>query len=105
MYRQGDVLLVPVESCPPNARTISEGRHVLAEGEATGHAHVVEAPSSRLFQGSGDERFLELGTPSVLRHEEHSAIELPAGSYRVIRQREYVPHSRQTSDRVRYVSD
>ena len=44
LLRQGDVLLVPVAGIPDlgvvdSDRTAS--RHVLAEGEATGHAHVV----------------------------------------------------------------
>ena len=49
MFRQGDVLLVPVrpERLPGHARPLprdARGRLVLALGEATGHAHAV-APS------------------------------------------------------------
>ena len=42
LLRQGDVLLVPVERLPEEvAVTASGARIVLAEGEATGHAHAV----------------------------------------------------------------
>jgi hypothetical protein len=64
MFRQGDVLLVPVrpERLPNHFRPLprdARGRLVLALGEVTGHAH--------------------------------AAIPLPAGLYRVVRQREYAP--------------
>jgi hypothetical protein len=41
MLRQGDVLLVPIELGRKRGRLVSRGRVVLAEGEATWHAHVV----------------------------------------------------------------
>ena len=43
LYQQGDVLIESVEAIPPNAlpRARRNGRHILAEGEATGHAHAV----------------------------------------------------------------
>ena len=44
LLRQGDVLLVPVAGIPDLGVVDSErtaSRHALAEGEATGHAHVV----------------------------------------------------------------
>ena len=39
---QGDLLLVPVSGLPEGADRVGSGRLVLAEGEATGHAHVVD---------------------------------------------------------------
>jgi hypothetical protein len=64
---------------------------VIVEGEATGHSH-------RLLQGSVLEDaqgalFLEVGKATQVMHQEHGAIELPAGCYRVIRQREYTPEA------------
>jgi hypothetical protein len=38
-----------------------------------------------------DQRFLRIGTEALLTHEEHAPIQLPAGLYRVVRQREYLP--------------
>jgi hypothetical protein len=96
MFRQGDVLLVPVppERLPRHARPLprdAKGRLVLALGEATGHAHAVAAPDAELLGDPGtlEERFLRIVTEARLTHEEHAAIPLPAGLYRVIRQREY----------------
>ena len=41
--QHGDVLLYRIDSLPERVRRIepTEGRHVLAEGEATGHAHAI----------------------------------------------------------------
>ena len=98
MFRQGDILLVPVqdERLPEHARPLprdAKGRLVLALGEATGHAHAVAAPDAELLGDpqSVDDRFLRIVTEAQLTHEEHAAIPLPAGLYRVVRQREYVP--------------
>ena len=73
---------------------------VLARGEASGHAHVVansdEVEAYRLADGT----LLVLSERGLrIEHEEHEALELPGGAYRVVRQREYWP------DRVREVRD
>jgi hypothetical protein len=97
MFRQGDVLLVPIpdsqlpEDEVPLARD-TRGRLVLALGEATGHAHAVGAPDADLLAAAADldRRFLRIVTEAVLTHEEHDPIPLPPGLYQVVRQREYV---------------
>ena len=66
------------------------GRLILAEGEATGHAHAIAERDAREFR-VGDERFLLVRSAAQLIHEEHAAIDLPPGSYRVVIQREYAP--------------
>lgn len=108
MYRQGDVLIVPLaESAVPDSAldAASEprdgrGRLVLALGEVTGHAHAVVGPG-RLVRESSVFGPMLLHVPQGARvvHEEHAAISLPRGWYRVVRQREYVPGS------VRIVAD
>lgn len=92
MYRQGDVLLVPVWEIPPDALAIPAvgGRVILALGESTGHAHAVDARDAD-FLRSGEERYLHVRANTALRHEEHAAIPLPKGIYRVVYQREYRP--------------
>ncbi|GAA3629822.1 hypothetical protein ACG5V6_06305 [Streptomyces chitinivorans] len=100
MYRQGDVLIVPVdEEAVPDSATEQpglprdpRGRMVLALGEVTGHAHAVVGPG-RLVREAGPYGPLLLHLPDGGRvvHEEHAAIPLPRGWYRVVRQREYVP--------------
>lgn len=96
MFRQGDVLLILVDFIPKNVSTVprEQDRIVLAHGEATGHAHAIAAPKARLVEDvSSGHRYLDLSTMAWLRHEEHAAIHLPAGHYRVIRQREYTPEA------------
>jgi hypothetical protein len=108
MYRQGDILIVALseEAAPATILGLSpaprdpRGRLVLALGEATGHAHAVVGPGE-LYRSADLTAPACLHVPSGGRvvHEEHGAISLPPGWYRVIRQREYVPGS------VRVVAD
>ncbi|BAJ30767.1 MULTISPECIES: hypothetical protein [Kitasatospora] len=100
MYRQGDVLIVPVEpsAVPASAATMARqprdgrGRLVLALGEVTGHAHAVLGPGELVREG-GPFSFAWLHLPEggKVVHEEHATIALPAGWFRVVRQREYAP--------------
>jgi|GEM_PF-291364 len=90
-FRQGDVLLVEVADIPEEATAESRsGRIVLAEGEATGHAHAIHERDARTFTYRG-ERFLLTRSKAQLIHEEHGPIEVPEGAWRVIVQREYEP--------------
>lgn len=97
MFRQGDVLLVPIpdselpEAVVPVARD-ARGSLILAFGEATGHAHAVRARDADLLADADDvdRRFLRIVTDAMLAHEEHDPIPLPPGLYQVVRQREYV---------------
>ncbi|MFG1854907.1 hypothetical protein [Actinomadura geliboluensis] len=100
MYRQGDILILPVseEAVPRSVRDLpptprdGRGRMVLALGEATGHAHALTAPGSLLRTPDPlAPDHLHLPSGGRLVHEEHAAITLPKGWYRVVRQREYVP--------------
>lgn len=90
-YRQGDVLLVRVKQKPRQMKLVErdKGRIILAYGEVTGHAHAITESWAKLFE-SADQRFLELPQEATLVHEEHSTITIAPGTYRVVRQREYV---------------
>jgi hypothetical protein len=96
MVRQGDVLLIPVPAVPKRLASVlrERGRLVLALGEATGHAHVVESESAELVSAD-DARELYLlvhgPEPATLEHDEHDPIPLEPGVYQVVRQREYEP--------------
>jgi hypothetical protein len=98
MYRQGDVLVVPVSETELPANLIvaprdRSGRMILARGEATGHAHVVTGEGLTLLCLPDDleSMFLHVKVYGRVGHEEHGPIPLPAGYYRVVRQREYLP--------------
>lgn len=96
MYRQGDVLLVPVENVPEGLKQVprEQGRIVLAHGEATGHAHVLEGGKVEFLASDLEEmegRFARVLEQSELVHDEHDTITVPPGDYEVRRQREYEP--------------
>lgn len=95
MFRQGDVLIIPVEGIPDGTITIERegGRLVLAHGEVTGHAHVVEGEATFLASDVEElERtFLRVEHEALVVHEEHDTVTLPPGDYEVRRQREYTP--------------
>ena len=111
LIRQGDVLLVPVEELPLGATRIraSKGTLVLAQGETSGHAHVIANRRARLFRKVARPRFappLErrylsvIGSePVALTHQEHDSLPVPPGVYELRRQREYAP------ERDRWVRD
>ncbi len=90
LYRHGDVLLRQITSLPIGAQ-----RRVgatLAQGEVTGHSHRIQQAHAVQLWVQGSDLFLEVKEPTAtLVHEEHRAIELPYGLYRVWRQREYRP--------------
>jgi len=95
MVRQGDILLVLVDGDVPRGARVVEregGSIVIAHGEATGHRHRVRSNDAELYERA-TERFLRARAPVELVHEEHGTIELRAGLYKVLRQREYVPQS------------
>ena len=92
IQRQGDVLLIPINK--PTAKTedipLEGGRIILAHGEVTGHAHAVDgAGVDFVLNALTLERYIHARQPTTVRHEEHGALELPAGWYEVRIQREY----------------
>ncbi len=94
--RQGDVFLERVDGLPEGAKPVKG--LVLAEGEATGHAHRVTGGRARLFDSAG-KRFLRVSGTATLAHEEHAPLALARGVYEVRRQREYSPSEiRQVAD-------
>lgn len=117
--RQGDVLLIKVDKLPKATKCKKVGNnHILAYGEASGHAHAIRHDHCELF--AVNEEMLEIGKKygindnravthglrivvdnTVLLHgtptkdfrapsdPDHTPINMPAGDYLVIRPREY----------------
>jgi hypothetical protein len=83
-YRQGDVLVTPIDSIPNDAKPVKtvNGQHILAYGEATGHMHSVREEMAE-FLGVGERRFLKVKEPTQMVHAEHSALVLEPGTYEV----------------------
>ena len=91
--RQGDVMLTPIRE-PKYKRLVVQNRIVLAEGETTGHAHVIEAIGVAEFSTDTGERVVWVESPTTIRHEEHAFVEpdvLQRGWYSVTEQVEDDP--------------
>jgi len=96
MYRHGDLLLEH-GNIPAEATIRKNG--ILAYGEATGHAHRVI--DEAIVYENGEDVFIRVMRQARVTHEEHGTITLPAGDFKVIRQREFDPYS----EAVRRVAD
>src|SRR5688572_21776100 len=90
--RHGDVLLVWVEALPASAKELTQGtKYTVAEGEFTGHAHVLSTRTKggiRVFEHEGM-RYLDLTGKARIKHQEHHELEVPAGLWRVDQEREF----------------
>jgi hypothetical protein len=92
-WRQGDIYFVKLDEEIDSERATPVKNGIIAKGENTGHAHRVSQPSiaaGALLCLVGRSMFLrspQMGATIV--HDEHNAIELPAGSYAVVHQEEF----------------
>lgn len=123
MFAQGDILLIPVDTQAGKV-FIETDKVVVGFGEATGHAHVVEGVAVQWLvdacedlnslhqfalgnRSDNPELFVSIPNGGQLLHQkngeticyDHESIDLPAGVYRVVRQR------MATSDTIRPVYD
>jgi hypothetical protein len=103
LFAQGDLLIERVADVPPSGTLLATGQDgamVLAEGEMTGHRHAI-FDRVTMFRDDALARDIPTGLyvghvnvegPSArLEHQEHDAVTLPKGTYRVRRQRELEP--------------
>jgi hypothetical protein len=90
LYRHGDVLINKIRALPKGVKRL---KHLtLAEGEITGHSHQIrQRDAAELFHRSGELFMRVTKSAATVMHEEHGPIDLPKGTYRVWRQREYTP--------------
>ena len=92
MIRHGDVQLIRVAALPAEAKAVKG--LVLAEGEATGHAHRVDLGD--LFRTQDGKLYLRVEKLSKLSHEEHKTVALKPGIYHVVQKRQYNPDGWET---------
>lgn len=103
-YQQGDVILKLRDALPAGGKKVQPGQrgYVLAEGEATGHAHTIEAaPGIELYEVDGVLWLRVEGEARTLVHEEHHAQVVEPGVYEVGRVVEMDPFA----DEARTVAD
>lgn len=97
MYRQGDVLLKKVERIPTGARKAKTP--VVAEGEghhehkAIGDVDVMEYEETLYLSVNTDGKLVHVHTGTETQAD-HLPIELPAGNYEVVHQRNYNPYEK-----------
>lgn len=91
IYRQGDVLIVKVDSIPKNLKPTK--KVTLALGEVTGHHHTIHVGAVGFANAEEDlaEYFSVESESADLTHQEHDTITIPKGSYKKIIQVEYTP--------------
>jgi hypothetical protein len=100
--QHGDVLLLVVETLPQGAKRIAcDNRLVLAEGEATGHAHSIFPPTGAALFEFNEQRYLQVWDNVKLKHQEHHEITILPGIYEIGRVREVDPFQ----DEIRAVKD
>jgi len=88
LYRQGDILFKKINHIP--SETINRDNKVIAEGEATGHAHVLVNGAVFELLNSDSKLYIKSVENTKIIHDEHLPIKLEPGEYEVIRQREYL---------------
>ncbi|MFX0002856.1 MAG: hypothetical protein ACFE9C_14310 [Candidatus Hodarchaeota archaeon] len=87
IYRQGDILFKKIQNLPTQLKEKPD--KVVAEGEETGHAHILV--NGAVFELINSETlYIKSGQNTRIIHEEHLPIKLESGNYQVIRQREYL---------------
>lgn len=85
--RQGDVFLKTVDSIP---ETVKRKNKTLAYGEITNHHHSFSAQSAvTVFADIDGKQYCNVEKESVLEHQDHAHVTVPAGKYEVIIQREF----------------
>ncbi|MCP9276293.1 hypothetical protein [Mycolicibacterium arenosum] len=90
--RHGEVMLVPVGSAPDG--TCERVTSCIVGHSESGHHHVLDSDLefATIVSASGT-LYVDLDTPSRLLHrkdhEQHRELEVPAGTWRVVRKTEY----------------
>ncbi len=100
-YRQGDVLIERVDSIPAEAKVTTN--KVIAHGEVTGHAHriaEVNFDDVDILVDENGNMFLQAKAEAAIVHDEHGTIDLPAGDYKIVRQRQYDKNAKEEERRV-----
>ncbi|HXI95532.1 MAG TPA: hypothetical protein VNG04_05370 [Candidatus Acidoferrum sp.] len=91
---QGDLLFIPVDRLPKGAvrRSVQGSRHILAEGEVTGHNHTIVAEKVEVYDAAEAVFAKIMGSVAApVEHQEHAPTVLDPGVWEVRRQVAYSP--------------
>lgn len=91
--RHGENVLKPVEKTEGK---VSKYKIYIVGHSETGHHHVLESKYEfEVIEGEKEELFVRLFEPAKIVHQKtfdvHRTLEVPAGTYQVIRKKEYDP--------------
>jgi hypothetical protein len=88
IYRQGEVLLVKTlkKNLP---KDLKPKDNVLAHGTVTGHNHTLDSNAKTLVAEDGTQYVTISKASAQLTHEEHAALTIAKGTYKVTIQQEY----------------
>ena len=84
---QGDVLLIPINKIPQDAKKLR--MDIVQYGEVTGHSHKIEG----CIVYGDENRATHISVPisKPMTHEDHPSASVEAGVYEVKIQQEYFP--------------
>jgi hypothetical protein len=103
-FQHGDVLGHRMDALPAGLKPVKPrgGRHILAEGETTNHAHAIcDLDNCDVFAAEDGTLYMTVKSPVEITHEEHKAQTIAPGNYKIGRVREADPFS----ESVRQVRD
>lgn len=92
-YRQGDILFIKLDEKPSGdiIPRDPQNRLVVAEGEATGHAHAIHEETATLYWDDVLNRaWVVVDDTADVVHEEHEPVTLDMGVWMVVYQRQYI---------------
>jgi len=90
--QQGDVLFKKVKAIKGKEVKPDVRGYVCAEGETTGHYHAVkDIEAVKVYEENGVRFVRVLKDTAVVEHQEHGAVVLPKGDYKVGIVREFDP--------------
>ena len=94
-YQQGDVLFFKVDSLKENLKPVQPRNrgYVLADGEATGHAHTIcDCGNVEMYEDENGTLFLKVTEKKEsVTHEEHNTVTIEPGIYEIGIVNEYDP--------------
>jgi len=91
LIQQGDILVKSISEIPLNVKKITPSKrgYILAEGESTGHAHVIVDTNNVEMFISDEQTYLKVLNEIAVTHEEHKTITVEPGIYTIGKVLEY----------------
>lgn len=85
--RHGDFVLYPLDKLPKSKEIKNNGSYVLGEGTTTGHKHILTAKGLKVYSVK-EKIYFKLSSKGKVTHEEHNALNIPAGIWELGHERE-----------------